>query len=88
LCAAVLGPFTGTVMGLGAGLAPLSFILPAGMLAHRLGWSWRAAALTPFILPVLLYAMLKSAFVTLRQGGVRWRETFYSLEVLREGAVR
>jgi len=88
LCAAVLGPLTGTVMGLGAGLAPLSFILPAGILARRLGWSWRAAALTPFIFPVLLYAMLKSAFFTLRQGGVRWRETFYSLEVLRKSTVR
>ena len=88
LCAAVLGPLTGTKVGLGAGLAPLSFILPAAVLARRLGWSWRAAALTPFMLPVLLYAMLNSIFVTLRRGGIRWRETFYTLEVLRKGTVR
>jgi len=87
-CAAALGPLTETVAGLGAGLAPLSFILPAAILARRLGWSWRAAALTPFILPVLLHAMLKSAFVTLRQGGIWWRETFYALEALRKGTVR
>jgi hypothetical protein len=88
LCAAVLGPLTGTVAGLGAGLAPFSFILPAGILAHRLGWSWRAAALTPFIFPVLLYAMLNSTFVTLRQGGIWWRETFYAIEALRKGTLR
>lgn len=36
----------------------------------------------------VLYAMLKSAWVTTRQGGVYWRNTFYSLEELRVGAVR
>lgn len=28
-----------------------------------------------------------STFVTLRQGGIGWRETFYPLETLREGIV-
>ena len=87
-CAAVLGPLTGTVAGLGAGLAPFTFILPAGVLAHRLGWTWRAAMLTPFIFPVLVYAVLNSTFVTLRQGGIWWRETFYAIETLRKGTLR
>jgi hypothetical protein len=38
--------------------------------------------------PVILYAMVNSAWVTLRQGGIHWRETFYSLETLRAGTVR
>jgi hypothetical protein len=33
------------------------------------------------------YAGLRSMVVTLRQGGVRWRDTFYPLEELRKGQV-
>ena len=85
---AIIGPFTGTVAGLAAGLAVLSLMLPAGILARRLGWCFRGAALMPFIFPVLFYAMLNSAWVTVRQGGVRWRDTFYPLKDLRAGGVR
>jgi len=88
LCAAVFGLLSGTKAGLAAALAPFSFILPAGVLARRLDWPWRAAAFTPFMLPVLLYAMLNSVFVTLRRGGIWWRDTFYPIEVLRKGTVK
>jgi cellulose synthase/poly-beta-1,6-N-acetylglucosamine synthase-like glycosyltransferase len=88
LCGALIGPCTVTLVGLVAGLAPFSFILPAEIFARQLGWSWRAAALTPFILPVLLYAMVNSIIVTLRKRGIWWRETFYELETLRKGSVR
>jgi hypothetical protein len=87
-CVAIIGPFAGTVAGMAAGLALLLLMLPAGILARRLGWSFSAVALTPFIYPVLLYAILNSALVTIRQGGIRWRETFYPLEMLRRGTVR
>jgi hypothetical protein len=40
------------------------------------------------MLPVSLYALLISTFVALRQGGVRWRDTFYPLDTLRAGTVR
>jgi len=33
-------------------------------------------------------SMVNSTWVTLRQGGIRWRDTFYSLETLRTGTVR
>jgi hypothetical protein len=85
---AVLGPFTGTPAGAAAGLALCSLILPTAILARRLNWPWRFAALTPLVFPALFYAALKSALMTLRQGGVRWRGTFYSLECLRAGTLR
>src|SRR4029079_18846249 len=79
----IIGPFTGTLAGAAAGLALCSLMLPAAILARRLNWPWRYAALTPFIYPALFYAALQSALVTLRHGGVRWRDTFYSLDQLR-----
>ena len=33
------------------------------------------------------YMLLRSTFITLRQGGVVWRDTFYPLEELRKGVV-
>ena len=84
----IAGLVSGTVAGLVAALSPFSLILPGGILAQRLGWSWPCAVLMPFMFPVFLYAMLNSTFVTLRQGGIRWRETFYPLAALRAGNVR
>ncbi|MGI8602232.1 MAG: glycosyltransferase [Verrucomicrobiales bacterium] len=85
---AIGGFFHGSAAGLAAGAALLSLIIPAGLCARRLGWSLAGAALMPFLYPALFYAMLNSAFVTLRQGGVRWRETFYALDALRAGNFR
>ncbi len=84
----VLGLLSGTTAGLAAALSPLSLILPAGIMARRLGWSWPCAILVPFMFPVFFFALFNSTFVTLRQGGIRWRETLYPLETLRAGNVR
>jgi glycosyltransferase involved in cell wall biosynthesis len=84
----VLGLLSGTAAGLVAAFSPLSLILPAAILARRVGWSWPCAVLVPFMFPVFLYALLNSTFVALRQGGIRWRDTFYPLETLRAGNVR
>jgi len=86
--AALAGPFTGTLWGIAAGLALLSLSLPAMVFARRLRWSMRGALLTPFAFPLLYYAMLNSVLVTLKQGGIRWRDTFYSLQAIRAGRVR
>jgi glycosyltransferase involved in cell wall biosynthesis len=83
-----MGLVTGTAWGLAAAMSPLSMVVPTAILARRLGWSWSCAVLVPFIFPVFLYMLLNSTFVTLRQGGVRWRDTFYPLEELRAGTVR
>ena len=85
---AFLGPLTGTRAGYAAGLAFLSLAWPASVAASRLGWSRWMALFTPFIFPVVFYAILNSAMVTLRQGGIRWRDTFYPLDLLRRGSVR
>jgi hypothetical protein len=61
---------------------------PATRFARRIGWPLGCAAMTPLLYPVLIYAVLNSAVVTLRQGGVRWRDTFYPLDVLRDGTLR
>jgi cellulose synthase/poly-beta-1,6-N-acetylglucosamine synthase-like glycosyltransferase len=84
----IVGLLSGTVAGLAAAVSPLLLILPAGILARRLGWPCRVAVFVPFMFPLFLYAILNSAFVTLRQGGVRWRDTFYALETLRQANVR
>ncbi len=87
-CVAIVGLLMGTAVGVAAGLAMLSLGVPAYIFARRLGWGGGSALLTPLVFPVLFYAMLNSAWVTTRQGGVYWRDTFYSLEELRLGAVR
>jgi glycosyltransferase involved in cell wall biosynthesis len=83
----ILGLVSGSIAGLAATVSPLSSIVPAGILARRLNWSWRCAIPVPFLMPMFLYALLNSMCVTLRQGGVRWRETFYTIEQLRAGKV-
>jgi glycosyltransferase involved in cell wall biosynthesis len=84
----LVGLLTRTASGLAAGLSPLSLILPAAILARRVGWSWPCAVFMPFMFPVFLYALINSTVLTLRQGGIRWRDTFYSLDTLRAGNVR
>ena len=87
-CVLAFGLASGTVAGLAAALSPLSLILPAAVLTRRLGWSRAGAVYVPFMFPLFLYAVLNSTIVTLRQGGIRWRGTFYPLETLRAWNVR
>jgi cellulose synthase/poly-beta-1,6-N-acetylglucosamine synthase-like glycosyltransferase len=84
----VIGLWTSTAAGIAAGLAPWSLALPAAVFARRLQWSPASAAVTPLLYPLLFFALVNSAVVTLRQGGVRWRDTFYSLDSLRRSNVR
>jgi len=84
----VVGLMTRTTAGLAAAFSPMLLSLPAAILARRLGWAWPCAVFTPLMFPVFWYTLLNSAFVTLRQGGIRWRETFYPLDTLRAGNIR
>ena len=84
----IIGVWTGTGAGIAAGLAPWSLALPAAIFARRLRWPPASAVITPLLYPLLFFAVVNSAVVTLRQGGVRWRDTFYSLDTLRRGNVQ
>ncbi len=85
---ALAGPWTGTLPGWIAfgGFAALS--IPGAILCRRA----RASPLPGLLLPlggmVLVAAMVRSMWVTLRRGGVRWRDTFHPLAELRAGRVR
>jgi hypothetical protein len=63
------------------------------MLAFHAGVDWvmRVSPLYALTHPlgavIVAYMLLRSAVVTLRQGGIIWRGTFYSLEELKRGAV-
>ena len=83
-----LALFSGTLVGLAAALSPFSIVLPAAILARRLDWPWSIALYVPFMMVLFLYTLLNSTFVTLRRGGIRWRETFYPLKSLRAGNVQ
>jgi glycosyltransferase involved in cell wall biosynthesis len=84
----LFGVLSKTALGLAATVSPLLLVLPGVILARRLGGSWRPALLVPLMLLVVYYALFRSTFLTLRQGGVRWRDTFYSLAKLRERGVK
>jgi glycosyltransferase involved in cell wall biosynthesis len=87
-CIVLIGLLSGTAAGLVAGLSPLLMTLPGSILARRLRRPWHCAILMPFMVPVFWYALLNSTWHTLRQGGIRWRDTFYPLAELRAGNVQ
>jgi hypothetical protein len=84
----IIGPLSGTWSGLAVPVAWFSMFLPALVCARRVGWGIGAALMTPLVYPLLFYALVNSAVVTLRHGGIRWRNTFYSIDQLRAGGVR
>ncbi len=86
------GPAIGAVL---AGEARTGFVA-AAVLSHMLyglnAWLFgHSFWLFPMLIPsglAFVFAFLRSGWITLRQGGVRWRDTFYPLEVLRRGLFR
>lgn len=85
---AVIGPLTGTRAGLAAGLGLAAIIVPAAVQARLMRWPFWLALGVPVSLWFIPVALWNSIVVTLRQGGVRWRDTFYPLAALREGQVK
>lgn len=84
----VVGPWTGTTAGIAAGVGLAALAVPGVAAAVRVRMPVLAGVLVPLAVPVLAVAMANSAWVTLRRGGVRWRDTFYPLADLRKGLVR
>jgi hypothetical protein len=84
---ALVGPFVGSTAGWCAFAGLVSIVLPAALMARRSRMEAAPALLVPWAVMVLFLAIANSAWVTLRQGGVRWRGTLYKLDELRAGQV-
>jgi len=65
-----------------------STAIPGAIYVKRSGWSLWTALLVPLCHVAFPIAGINSTWKTLRQGGVRWRDTFYPLAELRAGIVR
>jgi len=86
LAAMTIAPFIALFVPgyrLPAAIAVASIISAYVPMSPRTGITAWNGLLAPFAGAAIIYATLRSAFVTLRQGGVVWRGTFYSLEELR-----
>jgi glycosyltransferase involved in cell wall biosynthesis len=53
---------------------------------HRDGW--RVAPALPIVACIFLWTLWHSALVTLRQGGIYWRDTFYALNDLKRRPIQ
>ena len=84
---ALLGAFTNTWAGYAATSAVGLFVAAAVLQARKLRWSIVAALLVPFTVIVIIAVFWNSAITALRQGGVRWRDTFYPLDLLRANLI-
>jgi len=85
-------PFWGTFFAPGWARIPYAVTLASMFLLYA--GIWRKVEISPwyFLLhPVstllFIYTMMRSMSVTLRNGGVEWRGTFYPLEELKKGLV-
>jgi len=85
-------PFVGVVFGYGW-IRAFSAIAVLIALSFHVGVAWvmRVSPLYALTHPVgaalFFYMLLRSTVVTLRQGGIVWRDTFYPLEELKRGVV-
>ena len=85
-------PFAGVVLGHGW-VRVLSAVAVAIALSFHAGVAWVMRvtplyALThPLGAALFFYMLLRSTLVTLWQGGIVWRDTFYPLEELKRGVV-
>ncbi|MCH2590085.1 MAG: glycosyltransferase family 2 protein [Planctomycetales bacterium] len=89
--------FFAPVLALALCSGPVTWGFAAALTVSHLCYSAGAHVLgtRPWVLPMLLpsalgilFAFLRSMIITLRQGGVRWRDTFYPLGELRRRMYR
>jgi glycosyltransferase involved in cell wall biosynthesis len=85
---AVLGPVLEPRWGWAALAGLFSTSITGLAQTRRAGWPWPVALLVPLGMLFFAVAGAHSVWKALRQGGIRWRDTFYSLAELRAGLVR
>ncbi len=81
-----IGPFLGVLLGgtrMLCGAAALLVIVIQGIHARQARLPFWSAFFHPMAIAVLIYILLRSAFLTLSRGSVEWRGTAYPLEGLR-----
>ena len=87
LCLLFIGPLVALLCG---HITIPILILSIGSLlvslgtARTVGFPLAVGLFYPWAVLVFGFIMLRSMILTLRQGGVRWRDTFYSLKELRD----
>ena len=59
-----------------------------GYLSWKMARSYWLWPVFPVALLLTQFAFVRSGWVTLRQGGVRWRDTFYPLDILKANVYR
>lgn len=79
------GALRGGVTGWFAAAGYLALVPVGAVLARRYRAPWWLGFAVPVLFPLVPAILLRSVVATLRRGGVRWRETFYPLAVLRGG---
>jgi hypothetical protein len=83
---AATGPLWGGAWGWMPLAAWLLLAVPGIRIAHDFHWPWYLGALAGWGWFVFIAAGVRSVWVTTRQGGIRWRDRFYSLAELRQAA--
>ncbi len=63
----------------------LFILLTVGVSRDGTGLPWWSALFAPVGACVFTYAFIRSVWLAERLGGIRWRDTFYSLQELRQG---
>ena len=87
-----IAPFLGVFLGHGwirmfAGIAVAMALLFHAAVAYTMRVSPLYALTHPLGAALLGYMLLRSTIITLRQGGIVWRDTFYPLDELKRGVV-
>lgn len=74
------------------GLLPMLSLVIVGAqsleVCRQFKWPWYAAFLAPLGWLVFVAAGIWSVHITLKQDGIRWRDSFYPLDELKRGVVR
>ncbi len=85
---AITAPLWSSHYGWWTFAALCSTAIPGAFYMRRSGWPLWTAALVPICHLAFSLAGINSTWKTMRQGGVRWRDTFYPLAELKQGIVR